>query len=166
MDNLYFIGTVISGCGKYSELEFPDKTEIKGAPEDWPNSLFTGSLNIRINEDGYPEELSQLGYPHDIKVLDKIGFQPEFIIDGNLIKNNKLLPTSDYINRGSAQIWKALLTNRHSEECIYCWLVRRFGSGLYRDVELVSDIYLRKKLNLENGSNVEVCISGQWKNGK
>lgn len=163
MDNLYFIGTVISGCGKYSELEFPDKTKIEGASEDWPNSFFNGSLNIRINEDGYPKEFSQLEYPNNIKILDKIGFQPEFIIPGNLIKNNKLLPTPEYLNRGSAQVWKALLTNKHSEEAVCCWVVRRFDSGLYRDIELVSHIHLRKKLKLENGNNVEVCISGQWK---
>jgi len=163
MDNLYFMGKVISGCRKYSELEFPDKTKIEGASEDWPNGLFKGSLNVRINEDGYPKEFSQLGYQNNIKILDKIGFQPEFIIPGNLIKNNELLPTTEYINRGNAQVWKALLTNKHSKEYICCWVVRRFGSGLCRDIELVSDICLRKKLKLENGDNVEVCVSGQWK---
>jgi hypothetical protein len=162
MDKLYFTGTVISGCGQYSELEFPDKIKIEGASEDWPQSLLRGSLNIRINEDGYPEEFSRLGYQNNIKMLDKIGFQPEFIIPGQLIKNNKLLPTPEYPNRGSVQVWRAVLTNKHSEEYIHCWVVRRFGSGLFRDIELVSDTCLRKKLKLENENNVVVCMFGQW----
>lgn len=162
MDKLYFTGTVISGCGQYSELEFPDKTIIDGAPDDWPHNLAKGSLNIRISEDGYPEVFSRLGYKNNIKMLDEIGFQPEFIIPGQLIKNNRLSPTQEYPNRGSAQVWRAVLTNKHSGEYIHCWVVRRFGSGLFRDIELISDTNLRKKLKLENGNNVVVCISGQW----
>lgn len=161
MDELYFTGIVISGCGQYSELEFPDKSKINGAPGDWPHSLFKGSLNIRINRDGYPVEFSRLGY-RNVLVLDEIGFQPEFIIPGQLIKNNKLLPTPEFLSRGSAQIWRAVLINKNSEEYFNCWVVRRFGSGLSQDIELVSDYYLREKVKVKDGNNVVVCIFGKW----
>ena len=51
MESLRFKGTVISGIGKYSELVFPDRDEFRGAPEDWPEGLQEGSLNVRITDD-------------------------------------------------------------------------------------------------------------------
>jgi len=162
MDKVYFEGTVISGISKYSELEFPDKTKIKEAPDDWPQHLVKGSLNICIDEDGYPEEFSNLGHQNDTSILDKTQFQPEFIIPGNLIKNNKLVPSQECHNRGNAQVWRATLTKKCSGDSTNCWVVRRFGSTIYRDLEIVSDIHLRNHFKLENGDRVIVLMFGQW----
>ena len=50
-----FRGEIVTGVGKYSELSFPGRYEITEAPQDWPNKLYPGSLNVMVRDDGYPE---------------------------------------------------------------------------------------------------------------
>lgn len=148
--SLVFDGVVINGRGGHAELGVPGRHELPSAPHDWPEQLFPGSLNLRVLQ--YPSEFRGRGLPESVKVLDAIPFGPEFTIPHGAMRNNKLTPTPAMPRRGTAQVWRTQLTaNGHT---VMCWVLRRIGSGLGRELELVSAEGLRAKLGL--------CRETEW----
>lgn len=146
MNRLIFTGKISKGAGKHKELGVPGKGKIHQAPEDWPELLFEGSLNIKINANGYPVEFSHLNIPLSTKSLDIVHFKPVFEIRQNEFELNLLRPTPEMKNKGDAQVWRAKILVEGNEE--NAWVLRRYGSGLADIIELVSDIKIREKYNL------------------
>lgn len=165
MDELTFRGVIAAGIGKYSELTIPGCRELPNAPEDWPEALHPGSLNVKIRQDGFPELLLIRCSGDRIQRLDSKIFEPEFVIPGSQIKQNRLKPTLELPCRGDAQIWPAIVRKACNGDGFRCWLVRRLGSGLRDQLELVSDRHLRSAYSLIDGTAVEVTILGCWSNG-
>lgn len=162
MDRLVFLGHVRSGVGRYKDLVFPSRDLLSQAPPDWPQQLYPGSLNVRIREDGYPPEFSRLGTLPGVCRLDEKRFQPTFVIPRDRIANNLLGPTPRHQDGGDAQVWRAQITVVDSGAAESCWLVRRIGSGLSKDLELVSHKFLRLELDLVDGTAVRVEVKGKW----
>ena len=162
---LLFEGEIVSGAGKYAELEFPGKEELPGAPEEWPESLCPGSLNVMVLEEGYPAgfDAPERG-GRGVQVLDDDVFAPSFFIPGALIGGNMLLSESDP-RRGSAQVWRAILRVGGNSQEYGCWVVRRLGSRVGKDrtgnvLEIMSDKRLRHELGVgdQDGERVSVVI--------
>ena len=161
METIIFKGHITNGIGKYIELHIPGHNEIIQAPCDWPESLQKGSLNVRIDVNGYPSSFADYGLSPTIRELDSKLFIPEFEIAQSEIGDNSLEPTDDMLERGKAQVWRASL--RTTNESISCWVLRRLGSSLLDQLELLSQNHLRTAFNLYNGQDVEVHMQGHWK---
>lgn len=73
---LAFEGSVSGGAGKHSEMLIPGRGALPGAPDDWPETLCPGSLNVvfhtpeaggkvsRVVETQVGRALTQLGIEH------------------------------------------------------------------------------------------------------
>lgn len=152
---LIFCGSITCGAGKHSEMTIPGQTHLPNAPEDWPEKLCPGSLNVLV--DKYPDGFSApVGRTLGSYQLDDGAFQPAFIIPGNDISENKLMHDG---KPSSAQVWRAQLyvTDRHVT--IHCWVVRRFGSNVGRGqsgnvLEIVAEAHLRNTHSLKDGERV------------
>lgn len=141
--SLVFLGEIVKGIGRHKELTIPGRGLLVAASPDWPERLVPGSLNVHVTR--YPDEFQSRRLPREVKVLDRCGFQPTFIIPQNAMRNNKLLPDEKRPRRGTAQVWRATITLDGQPETA-CWLLRRIGSGLGHDLELVSERELRRLL--------------------
>ncbi len=159
MSAIIFKGKMTKGCGKYVELHVPGRNELSNAPADWPEVLYKGSLNVRIMRDGYPSEFSEAGLELTTRSLDEELFSPAFTIEQRQFGNNKLKPKPEMPKRGSAQVWRAKLTT--NQEDFSCWVLRRFGSGLLHQLELLSGQHLRKACGLEDDQDVTVTLNLQ-----
>jgi hypothetical protein len=162
MGTLIFKGRITTNSRQYAKLLFPDSNELSGAPDDWPGrNLYRGSLNVTINDDGFPTKWDRFGKLPKVKRLDSKLFAPEFVIPGRTIENNILTPQRTGLpDGGDAQVWRANLRVDETSEEVDCWLVRRIGSGVGNYLELVSESFLRSKLNLEDGTRVTVTVTG------
>jgi hypothetical protein len=160
MDELIFIGNVVNGIGKHVELVVPGRDEISCAPADWPERLCPGSLNLLVSV--YPLQFAVRRIAETTKSLDISGFLPAFTIARAAMKNNKLTPLPDMPVRGAAQVWQAML--EANAQTHPCWVLRRFGSGLDKAIELVSEMKLRDKLSLPREKNwpAKVIMRGAW----
>jgi hypothetical protein len=161
MDQLEYVGNIVNGIGKHAELLVPGRSQLLNCPVDWPEKLFPGSLNVRISK--YPAEFTQRGLPLSAKTLDVMAFEPIFIIPRDRMLNNKLTATQTMPDRGDGQVWSTLLTA--SEHTMRCWTLRRIGSGLSDQIELVSSAGLRNELGLTRDREwpVVVKIFGHWR---
>jgi hypothetical protein len=147
MRKLEFSGAVRSNQGAFSqEMVIPGRKSLVLAPEDWPAKLAPGTLNIAIHDDGFPNELDRLGKGDGLKKLDEGKFRPELAIPPWRIVGNTLQPTPDEPVRGSAQVWRAELEVASTGEVATCWMLRRLGSDIVSQIELVSDEHLRRRL--------------------
>lgn len=156
MDPLTFEGIITSGVGRYIELHVPGREEIVQAPGDWPKVLCKGSLNVRIVPEGYPPLFSECGHPNTVRSLDTKCFPCSFMIGHDEFGNNQLRPIPSTPKRGSAQVWRAVLkTNGYS---IDCWVLRRFGSGLSDQLELLSEKHMRSEYGLEDGERATIVL--------
>lgn len=162
---LSFEGQIAGGVGKYAELHFPGTEELPEAPDDWPASLYPGSLNMVVSEEGYPAGFvaPEMG-GNGVRDLDSGEFAPAFVIPGGLIGGNRLLTPNDP-KRGSAQVWRATVRVARDAHAYDCWVVRRIGSrvgkGLVGNVlEMMSDKRLRTELGVggPDGERVSVTI--------
>ncbi len=126
MNVIRFSGLIGDGVGRYVELHVPGRNEIPQAPPDWPITLQKGSLNVRINSDGYPSLFAELGLPNSVRSLDKNPFPPAFEIAQHEFGNNQLRPEPSMPHKGSAQVWRATL--KSGEQHHACWVLRRYGS--------------------------------------
>ncbi len=159
MRKLVFSGTVRSNQGAFSrEMVVPGRKDLFLTPKDWPPKLEPGTLNIAIHDDGFPNDFDQLGEGDRLKKLDGRNFWPELAIPPWRIAGNTLEPTPDEPVRGSAQIWRAELEVTPTGEVATCWMLRRLGSDMLSEIELVSDEHLRRRLNLCDGIDVKVTI--------
>ncbi len=155
-----FKGKIVSGQGNHADLGIPGKNKLSHAPEDWPVTLCPGSLNVEILIDELPKELDALGQGTLIKKLDNGILKPSFVIEQKAILNNTIGPNGLVKGRGDAQVWRAKIIIEKSKETYNCWVLRRLDSGMTKHVELVSDVNLRKVLNLVNGDQVFVSLEG------
>ena len=156
MESIAFEGKIDSGVGRHVELQVPGRDELPQAPKDWPSVLCKGSLNVRIKPEGYPELFEELGLPKTTKSLDQRPIKCSFEIGQSEFGNNKLAPMDAMPHRGSAQVWCAVLTI--TDQDIACWVLRRYGSGLRDQLEIVSDVHLRTEYGLTDGLEVQVCL--------
>ena len=165
MRTLEFIGTVRSNNGKFSrEMVLPGRHELIVAPDDWPDRLVPGTLNIEI--DDFPEGLDDVGEGDGLKKLDKGTFRAALIIPQRKITGNTIKPMPDEPTRGFAQVWRANLEAIASGQASKCWMLRRIGSNIVSQIELVADQHLRSALNLSDGAAVKVTAweaESKWK---
>ena len=161
MDGLTFEGQIINGRGTYVELGVPGRDDVEGLPQDWPEKLCPGSLNFEIIR--YPAAFVEKGIAKSAKSLDIMGFAPAFELARDAFENNQLGPRPGMPHGGSAQVWRAKLYVRSQVED--CWVLRRFGSGLGRELEIVSAFNLREKLGLDRGSDwpARLELQGVWR---
>jgi hypothetical protein len=156
---LQFRGTVRSNQGAFSqEMVIPGRHGLVLAPEDWPEELAPGTLNIAINDDGFPNDFDQLGEGDGLKKLGGRSFWPALSIPPWRILGNTLQPTKHELLRGSAEVWRAELEVASTGEHAPCWMLRRLGSDIVSEIELVSDEHLRSRLNLRDGMDVKVTV--------
>lgn len=156
---LTFAGTVRSNKGLFhQEMVVPGRDALSAAPDDWPSQLAPGTLNIAINSDGFPLEFDQIGTGDRVKRFDAGTFVPAFVIGQREIAGNTLKPSASLPNRGTAQVWRAELTNLSTGEATKCWMLRRIGSTIASQIELVAAVHLRRELKLSDGTPVRLVI--------
>jgi len=124
--------------------------------------LAAGTLNIHVKRSGFPAAFLDNFKDHSFRHLDLRRFKPEAELPWSDIGGNTLPPTPDKPDRGSAQVWRASLLNLQTKNDHLCWVLRRIGSDLRSEVELVSDENLREALNLSDGSPVQIGVEGAW----
>jgi len=158
MKKLTFSVGIKSGVGRHVELGIPGRRILVAAPLDWPDQLQPGSLNIGIHEDGYPRELTDNPNFSGVKLFDQGLFPPAFLILRDDMRNNKLRARLEMPDRGTAQVWRAVLCVEGVTDPYPAWVLRRLGSRVGEQLELVSDVHLKDTLSLENGMNVTVIL--------
>ena len=152
-----FKGKITKGIGRHSELIVPGRTAIE-SPSDWPDRLQPGSLNVRVDPDGFPATFDAMLNRRSVKNLDDGCLPPVFLILQADFGNNMLRATPEMPRRGVGQLWRAVLqTDSH---VIHCWVLRRIGSGLCDQLELVSHEHIRSTYGLTDGQVVAVTLSG------
>jgi hypothetical protein len=152
MRKLEFIGTVRSNKGTFAQdMIVPGRDDLLVAPADWPLQLEPGTLNIGI--DRFPE-----GFEDGLKRLDDGKFRPELVIPQSKIAGNTLKPKRDNPTRGMAQVWRAELLIIATGQATTCWMLRRIGSSIASQIEVVSQDNLRSRLNLCDGTAVKVTV--------
>lgn len=150
------------GIGKFSkQLVLPSGSNLSKPIRDWPEVPQPGTLNVRVKDGFPPEFIEAFGQPN-VQMLDSRRFKPEAELDWKEIGNNTLPPLPNCPDRGNAQVWRATLRNLNTgAECL-CWALRRIGSGLSVDFELVAGVKLRDQLALIDGTPVEIDLQGEW----
>lgn len=154
---LTFQGTVTGGAGKHSEMLIPGREALPDAPDDWPECLCPGSLNVVIA--AYPEGFSEpVGRTCGVYRLDDGAFRPAFVIPGDRITENKLVHNG---GPASAQVWRARLQAAGRPGVISCWVLRRFGSNVGKGrsgnvLEIVSADRLREAHDLRDDQTVRL----------
>jgi len=132
----------------------PGRGHLYAAPPDWPERLFSGSLNVKLdNLDRLFDNFSMRGRRRQtgLKWLDGDNFPPCFVIPYALITHNTLIPKWFKPRRGSAKLWRATLKSNNGT--CHCWVMRRIGSHMSDTVELVSHQAIRKALSLTPDRN-------------
>jgi hypothetical protein len=159
VSELVFWGTVCDGIGKHSTLHVPGRSELKDAPQDWPERLFPGSLNVRALR--YPRDFSAHGLKETMASLDSGEFTPAFEILRHQLGNNRLGPRPGIPRGGDAQVWRARISADNGLT-LKCWGLRRFGSGVCDQLEFVAELRLRDA-GLHNGQMVSAVLLGTWR---
>lgn len=161
MEKLEFEGIVVNGQGDHNRLFVPGRSLLSESPQDWPETLHAGSLNVRIAS--YPLAWRERGLAASVRVLDTEVFPPLFLIPRDQIRNNQLTPTPSKPRRGIGQVWRASLIANGGE--LDCWILRRVDSGLRDVLELVSGEPIRSRLGLERTRDwlATVTVSGHWR---
>ena len=163
LDQIIFKGLIVNGVGRHVELYVPGKLEILQAPEDWPDKLCSGSLNIRINPDGFPEEFMRYSINNKVEILDSGMFDPILIIKQDQFGNNMLVPNSEMLDRGTGQVWRATLHVNDRET--RCWVLRRKGSRVGQQLEVVSHENIREKYGYDREKEwpAKLTLYGEWR---
>lgn len=162
LQKITFIGEVVNGRGTHSELFVPGRVELNSSHVNWPTKLSPGSLNIKIRHNGYPIEFSQHKLRATVSSLDKSLFKAAFEIKREQFRNNILFPSKHTPNGGDAQVWisKLEVNNR----LIPCWVLRRYGSRLRTELEVVSDVKIRTTISLSTDIDwpCKLYLYGEW----
>jgi|GEM_PF-428910 len=165
MRKLEFIGTVRSNEGRFSQkIVIPGRDDLFLAPKDWPMRLSPGTVNIQVNDDGFPEGFDEIVKGVGLKKLDGGKFRPAFVIPQRLIAGNPVNPDPDQPTRGFAQVWRAELQVIGTGQEATCWMYRIVDSDMLSQLELVAEDHLRNRLNLSNGMAVKVTVCEQESN--
>lgn len=53
-----FKGKIVSGQGDHSDFGIPGKDNLINASDDWPKTLYPGSLNIEISSEDLQRNLN------------------------------------------------------------------------------------------------------------
>lgn len=164
-DSLEFVGKTIKGSGRFSaELYVPGEKDIPGLICEWPDEIQRGTLNVLIDENGWPEDyLARFG--KDTASLDLRQFQPEVELHHSNIGNNTLAPKAgEREDKGNAQIWRSRITKIESGASVRCWVLRRIGSRMPHRLECVAGEKIRKVLDLPEEKNdpVRLVVEGKW----
>lgn len=142
------------------DLYVPGRGELLSAPDDWPERLHPGSLNVGI--DTYPDDLARRGLPNRTEALDSGLFLPTFEIAREQFRNNLLVPRPDVPRGGDAQVWRAKLIVADTGTSISCWALRRFGSRVREQLEFVAERRLRDE-GLVDRLRVHAVLLGRWR---
>jgi len=159
MRKLEFIGTVQTGrCRFAHEMVIPGRDSLFLKPDDWPRQLAPGTLNIKVNDDGFPPGFNEIGKGEGLTKFDEGNFGQALLISpwkiaGNTIKHDDENPT-----RGMGEIWRAELQVIVTGQATNCWMFRRIGSEITSEIELITEENLRTRLNLSDGTAVKVTI--------
>ncbi len=155
---LRFLGTVKSGLGKHSRLAIPGSGKLNGRPPPgWPPKFIPGSLNILVDDNGYPAGFAEIEGDRLAK-LDTGAFPPAIMIPATEISGNTLKPKPGMPRRGAGQFWPARISVSGTDKTACCWLFRRVGSSIKQQLELVSGVVLRKELLLTDGVHTIVDV--------
>jgi hypothetical protein len=160
MRSFIFTGKVQSNMGRFAnEITLPSRSNASVCPPDWPSRIEPGTLNVRIDADGFPTSFNEIGSSDGLKKLDEGRFAPAFVIPHDAIRGNTLPPKSNRPLRGTGQAWRARITVCGTGASHECWMFRRIGSTLRDQIELVSEQRIRSVLNLnQDGTPVTVEI--------
>ena len=97
-------------------------------------------------------------------MLDTGRFAPEFEIGRDQFESNLLHPRDGVPRGGDAQVWRAhVMIARHVMSEPSCWVLRRFGSRVGEQLELVSSVQLRDVYGLKKGTEIIVRMLGTWR---
>src|ERR1051325_5267015 len=161
MDELDFYGYISPGTGHHHELVIPGRSLISAAPADWPESLYPGSLNVRLFPQRLPSALSIPGRRATVESLDLGLFQPEFQIPQDRIGNNSI-GRERGPRGGDAQVWRAFIfQDGERVDTPQCWVLRRFGSRVGEQLELVAGSRLRDVKGIADDQVVMVKMLGR-----
>jgi hypothetical protein len=163
VDELDFHGQVATGVGNHSKLGIPGRGQIPAAPNDWPATLHGGSLNIKLFTHRMPAAFKAHGLLPSVRSLDSELFRPEFVIPQDRIARNTI-GRERGPKGGDAQVWRAAIffDGKHLTTPP-CWVLRRFGSEVGEQLELVSGERLRDVPAIaKDWSVVMVRMFGQW----
>lgn len=159
MRELEFIGEVRSNKGKFhKDMVVPGRESLSSAPDDWPTQLAPGTLNIGIEPEGFPADFDDIGTSKGVRRLDEGKFKPAFVIAQHEITGNTLKPKAGHPRRGTAQLLRAELRKLSTDETVKCCMLRRIGSKISSQIELVAEVPLRNALSLRDGAPVSVVI--------
>lgn len=159
MRTLEFTGKVRSNKGRFHEdMVVPGRVALSSAPDDWPTELASGTLNVQINDEGFPDDFGEIGDGRGVKKFDEGRFPPAFVIPQSEIIGNTLKPKEGKPHRGTGQVWRAELRNLTTGESAKCWMLRRINSGIAAQIELVSEYRLRDRLRLSDETPVRVTV--------
>jgi hypothetical protein len=165
MRKLEFVGTVRTNTDHFSKtMTLPGRDDLLVVPSDWPMELVPGTLNVEIHD--FPEGFDEIGEGDGLEKLDKSEFRAALIIPQRKIVGNTLNSTSEEPTKGFAQVWRAELQVVDTGQATKCWMMRRIGSDNARQLELVSDEHLCRRLNLVDGMKVRVTVyeaESNWK---
>jgi len=152
---------IVNGIGRHSDLVVPGRVEFDCASADWPERFFAGSLNVRILR--YPDEFLRHGLRLSMDALDSGVFEPAFTIPHSQMLSNKLTPVPHNRDRGNAQVWRASLSANNLS--LVCWVLRRIGSQLKQQIELISQVGMRTELGADTSRDwpAIVTMHGQWR---
>ncbi len=158
---LRFKGVYTEGHNVFSKIiQIPGHCNFTKPIEGWPAVMHLGTMNVKINPDGFPQELISHFGSNSVKHFDSRRFKPKAEIPAHAIGGNTLLPTEACPDKGNGQVWSATIIIEQNR--MDCWVFRRIGSG-YEDVlELVAEESISVALGLEYGDPVTVMMYGTW----
>lgn len=157
---LIFEAEVRKGEGRFSRMVFPNRNEIDGKPEVWPETPQPGSLNCTITK--FPDNFAEAAGPGDrIAALDTGIFTPAMEIPRDDIENNVVRPwgPEDNQRKGIAQVWQCAVTNLDTGEEFEALHVRRIDGSyppFHGVMELMADRKLRDAHDLKDGTRLQI----------
>lgn len=154
MKSILFEGVVTTGAGLFAlENQFREDCIAFKSVDGWPSYLLPGTLNVSII---HPD--SALGV-RNLRTMDRNEkFRPAVYLDGSVIDENTITPTSHGAFGGDLQFWRAVLDVPEKDVCHHCFMLRRVGSAYETTIELVSDRMLRSRFGLQNGDVAKVLV--------
>lgn len=162
-ESLEFSGRYAKGATLFSQkIQIPGQCEINKLIDGWPASVHPGTMNVKIDPEGFPPALISRFRTKSVKHLDSSLFRPITEIPAHAIGGNTLPPTDTWPERGNGQVWHARITNQKSQNIRDCWLLRRIGSGYADVLEFVAGESLSTALGLSYGDPVRAVIYGTW----
>jgi hypothetical protein len=158
MRTLVFKGSVHSNKGRFHrEMVVPGRETLRSSPTDWPAQFAPGTLNIQVDLESCVG-LGEIGSSVGVKKFDEGQFKPALVIPQNEIVGNTLKPKAGEPQKGTGQAWRAELLVNATGATTKCWMLRRIGSSIASQIELISEDHLRNRLNLNDGTQITLTV--------